>query len=242
MRLNCFTSAMGSALLLTSALMSGCASAPTTLAHTPEYAPVYPPPVERSQVQTGAIFSARHSDNWFGRGKTFQVGDVVTVLLNEETQTERKVDANINRKASNNVVPEGITSRVQNLALPTRILGSRLDGALNGVNLKEGEIKTTGSGSESKKASLIGAVTVTVVEVLNNGNLMVRGEKQLALTEGAETIQLSGIIRPVDVSPSNMVQSSRLANAQISYRGTGDLANATRAGWGTSWLLKIWPF
>jgi len=46
----------------------------------------------------------------------------------------------------------------------------------------------------------------------------------------------------VDVSPSNMVQSSRLANAQISYRGTGDLANATKAGWGTSWLLKVWPF
>jgi len=242
MALRHFQGFAAASLLAASALLGGCATAPTPLAHTPEFAPVYPPPAEKTQVQTGAIFSARHSDNWFGRGRTFQVGDVVTVLLNEETQTERKVDANINRKASNNVVPDGITSRVQNLALPTRILGSRLDGALNGANLKDAEIKTTGSGSESKKASLIGAVTVTVVEVLNNGNLMVRGEKQLALTEGAETIQLSGIIRPVDVSPSNMVQSSRLANAQISYRGTGDLANATKAGWGTSWLLKVWPF
>jgi flagellar L-ring protein precursor FlgH len=233
---------LGSALLAACAVLSGCATAPAPLAHTPEFAPVFPAPAEKSQVQTGAIFSARHSDNWFGRGKTFQVGDVVTVLLNEETQTERKVDANINRTASNTVVPDGITSRVQNLALPTRILGTRLSGAMSGANLKDAEIKTAGSGSESKKASLIGAVTVTVIEVLNNGNLMVRGEKQLALTEGAETIQLSGIIRPVDVSPSNMVQSSRLANAQISYRGTGDLANATKAGWGTSWLLKVWPF
>jgi flagellar L-ring protein precursor FlgH len=70
----------------------------------------------------------------------------------------------------------------------------------------------------------------------------VRGEKQLALTEGAEIIQVSGILRPSDVSPNNTVQSRRLANAQIAYRGTGDMANASRAGWGTSALMKLWPF
>ncbi len=85
-------------------------------------------------------------------------------------------------------------------------------------------------------------MSVSVVEVLANGNLMVRGEKQLALTEGSEVIQVSGIIRPDDVSPNNMVQSRRLANAQIAYRGTGDMANATKPGWGTKALLSIWPF
>ena len=71
---------------------------------------------------------------------------------------------------------------------------------------------------------------------------MVRGEKQLALTEGAEIIQVSGIVRTDDIAPNNTVQSRRLANAQIVYRGSGDLANATKAGWGTSALLKLWPF
>jgi len=85
-------------------------------------------------------------------------------------------------------------------------------------------------------------VAVTVVEVLPNGNLVLRGEKQLALTEGAEVIQVAGIIRPDDVAPNNTVQSRRLANAQISYRGTGDLAAAAKPGWGTSMLLKLWPF
>jgi flagellar L-ring protein precursor FlgH len=75
-----------------------------------------------------------------------------------------------------------------------------------------------------------------------NGNLVLRGEKQLALTEGSEIIQVAVIIRPDDVAPNNTVQSRRLANAQIAYRGSGDLANATKAGWGTSTLLKIWPF
>ena len=83
---------------------------------------------------------------------------------------------------------------------------------------------------------------MAVVEVMPNGNLVLRGEKQLALTEGSEIIQVAGIIRPDDVAPNNTVQSRRLANAQIAYRGSGDLANATKAGWGTSTLLKIWPF
>jgi len=55
-------------------------------------------------------------------------------------------------------------------------------------------------------------------------------------------MQLAGIARPEDISPNNTMQSHRLANAQITYRGTGDMANATNAGWGTSVLLKVWPF
>jgi flagellar L-ring protein precursor FlgH len=85
-------------------------------------------------------------------------------------------------------------------------------------------------------------VVVTVVDVMTNGNLVVRGEKQLALTEGSEIIQVAGVIRPDDVAPNNTVQSKRLANAQITYRGTGDMAATARAGWGTSGLLKLWPF
>jgi len=83
---------------------------------------------------------------------------------------------------------------------------------------------------------------VTVVEVLANGNLMVRGEKKLGLAEGTEVIQVSGIIRPQDVGPNSTVQSLRLANAQIAYRGNGDVANAAKAGWGTSALHRFWPF
>ena len=88
----------------------------------------------------------------------------------------------------------------------------------------------------------LGSVTVTVVDILANGNLVVRGEKKLGLAEGTEVIQVAGVIRPQDVGPNGTVQSLRLANAQIAYRGTGDLANATKVGWGTSLLHKFWPF
>jgi flagellar L-ring protein precursor FlgH len=128
------------------------------------------------------------------------------------------------------------------MRLPDKLLGDKFDGSLNGVNLNKSTIKSDGVGTAGQSASLTGAVSVTVVEVLANGNLMVRGEKQLALTEGAEVIQVSGIIRPDDVSPNNMVQSRRLANAQIAYRGTGDMAAVAKTGWGTKALLKVWPF
>jgi flagellar L-ring protein precursor FlgH len=222
--------------------LAGCASAPAPMAHSPAFAPVMPVLTEKPRMATGAIYNGRQSDNFFGRSRNYRVGDLITVLLNESTQANRKQDGNISRESTNNVVPSGLATRVQNLALPTRILGTTLDGVFNGVNLNAAKIDNTNTGLANQEASLNGAVSVTVVEVLANGNLMVRGEKQLAFTEGSEIIQISGILRPNDVSPNNMVQSRRLANAQISYRGTGDMANASKAGWGTSALLKLWPF
>lgn len=225
------------------ALLAGCATAPAKLAHSPEFAPVHPPVAEKTQAATGSIFNARYSDNWFGRGKTYQVGDIITVLLNEETQSTRTAGTSISRKANNDVVPQGLVDRVTGLALPGKVLGTRLQGALAGTRLNgETEITHDGKGNEGSTAELKGALTATVVEVLNNGNLVVRGEKQLALTEGAEIIQVSGIIRPSDISPNNMVQSSRLANAQFAYRSSGALANAANPGWGTRALMKLWPF
>lgn len=214
-----------SVLLSMALVLTGCNNLPTKLAHTPEFAPVYPVAAEKTAIPTGAIYNGRNSDMWFGKGRAYAVGDLITVLLNESTQANRQQSGEIKRKNSNDVLPTSLSAR----------LGT-------GVNLNSSEINSTGTGVADQTASLTGSIAVTVVEVLANGNLMVRGEKQLALTEGAEVIQVSGIVRPEDISPNNTLQSRRLANAQIAYRGTGDMASATRPGWGTNLLMKIWPF
>jgi flagellar L-ring protein precursor FlgH len=165
--------------------LSGCATAPAPLKHSPEFAPVLPVEIEKPRVATGAIYIGRQSDNFFGRSRNYKVGDLITVLLNESTQAGRRQSGTITRESSNDVIPSGLTSRVQNLSLPTRVMGTTLGGVLNGVNLNSATIESTGSGEADQRASLTGALSVTVVEVLSNGNLMVRGEKQLALTEGA---------------------------------------------------------
>jgi flagellar L-ring protein precursor FlgH len=229
-----------SALGLLALGLGGCATAPEPLAHSPQFAPVIPVAIDKPRMATGAIYNGRHSDNFFGRSRNYRVGDLITVMLDESTRAIRKQTGSVKREASNDVIPSGLVNKA--LRIPSKIFGSKGDGALEGLNLNSANIASSGEGSADQNASLTGAVSVTVVEVLANGNLMVRGEKQLALTEGAEVIQVSGIIRPDDVSPNNMVQSRRLANAQISYRGTGDMAAVAKTGWGTKALLQIWPF
>ena len=219
-------------LALPMLLAGGCSVLPPKpLVHSPDFAPVYPVAAERQRVATGAIYNSRASESWFGRGRSYAVGDVITVLLSESTQAKRSQDSKVSRDSSNDVVPTGL----QNISANTK-------GAMGGMKLDGGSISNTGVGTANQLATLEGSVAVTVVDVLVNGNLVLRGEKQLALSEGSEVIQVAGIIRPEDVAPNNTVQSRRLANAQITYRGTGDLAAASRAGWGTSALLKLWPF
>jgi flagellar L-ring protein precursor FlgH len=201
------------------------------MTHSPMFEPVYPIQNPRETLATGAIYVGRQSDSWFGKGRNYQVGDVITVLLNESTQAARTQNGTVTRESSNDVIPKGLQN-----------YGANVGGWMNGINMLGGKVSNKGTGAADQQASLSGSVAVSVVEVMPNGNLVLRGEKQLALTEGSEVIQVAGIIRPDDVAPNNTVQSRRLANAQIAYRGTGDLANATKAGWGTSALLKIWPF
>ena len=232
----CKTCGRGAAVLGAALLamgMTGCANVlpPQAMTHSPQFEPVYPVQNTRETMATGAIYVGRQSDIWFGKGRNFQVGDVITVLLNESTQAARSQVGSISRNSTNDMLSPGLA-----------VLGNKLGGLMRGTDFSKTDISNKGTGTADQTASLTGSVAVSVVEVMPNGNLVLRGEKQLALTEGSEVIQVAGIIRPDDVAPNNTVQSRRLANAQISYRGTGDLANATRAGWGTSAVLKLWPF
>lgn len=214
------------------ALLQGCATEPVdmVLRPSPEFQPVYPLASDRPKIATGGIYSNRQSDAWFGRGRNYQVGDIITVLLNESTQAARTQNTDVSREAKNNL-PSGMSTKV-----------GKMSPFLEGIDLNDNRTSSTGKGKADQQASLSGSVAVTVVEILANGNLVIRGEKKLGLSEGTEVIQVSGVIRPEDIGPNSTVQSRRLANAQIAYRGSGDLANATKAGWGTSFMHKYWPF
>ena len=221
-------------LVCITALLGGCASTDLTqktLTHSPDFAPVYPLASDANRIPTGGIYGNRQSDAWFGRGRNFQVGDIITVLLDESTQAARTSNTDLSREAKNTGLPTGLNTEI-----------GKISPFLQGIDLRSSGQTSKGKGVADQKATLKGSLAVTVVEVLANGNLMVRGEKKLGLAEGTEVIQVSGIIRPQDVGPNSTVQSLRLANAQIAYRGNGDVANAAKAGWGTSALHRFWPF
>lgn len=221
-------------LLSTCALtltLAGCASMDEVPLSTVDHSPVTPAPRAVPQVATGGIYRPGISEGLIGRIRRFEPGDVLTVILKESTQAARAATANVSRASKNDTLPSGLTSRI-----------AGLNSALTGLNLNAANVESKGEGSADQSASLDGSITVTVVEVQPNGNMVVRGQKQMSLTQGSEIIQVSGIVRPEDVAPNNTVLSRRLADARFTYQGGGEIASATRAGWGTRAILKFWPF
>jgi flagellar L-ring protein precursor FlgH len=219
------------------ALLAGCSSPPKMAAE--EFAPIVQLPPEPEKLVTGSIYNGGRNDNWFGRKKDYRVGDIITVILNEQTQANRVTNTSAVRETSNDVAAGLVPNIVSNLPGFARDRAGRL---VNGLKLDGSEISSEATGSADQRASLSGSVAVTVTQVLSNGNLVVRGEKVLDLSEGSETIRVAGIVRSEDIAPNGTVFSRRLANAQIAYTGTGDLANANKVPWGTGILMKLWPF
>jgi flagellar L-ring protein precursor FlgH len=100
-----------------------------------------------------------------------------------------------------------------------------------------------GQGDALQFNQLTGSISVTVVEVLPNGNLKVRGEKRVALNDGSEYIRLAGIVRPIDIDVANIVPSSKVADATIMYTGDGAMAESSKMGWITRFFNSpIFPF
>jgi flagellar L-ring protein FlgH len=219
------------------ALLAGCSSPPKMAAE--EFAPIVQLPPEPEKLVTGSIYNGGRNDNWFGRKKDYRVGDIITVILNEQTQANRVTNTSAVRETSNDVAAGLVPNIVSNLPGFARDRAGRIT---NGLKLDGSEISSEATGTADQQASLSGSVAVTVTQVLSNGNLVVRGEKVLDLSEGSETIRVAGIVRSEDIAPNGTVFSRRLANAQIAYTGTGDLASANKVPWGTGILMKLWPF
>jgi flagellar L-ring protein precursor FlgH len=218
-------------------VLTACVAQPRMMP-TAEFAPVQPIPDAAPTQVTGSIFANGRS--LFGDLRSYQateikVGDLITVLLNETTQASRTSGLSTSRESTNDAI--GLNQKDSIVAK----LGFGA-GFFDAVKTDGSSITSEGTGTAGQAATLTGSISAMVVEVLSNGNLVIIGEKQLALTEGSEFIQVKGIIRPADIQPDNTILSQRIAHAQISYRGTGDLASASRPAWGTGMLYKFWPF
>ena len=166
--------------------------------------------------------------------RKWRVGDIVTIVLAESTQASRNTSLITERKAANDALSSAWTN---SLLSPNGFWGD----VRGSIDLNAAEIASEGTGTAAQANALSGVITAMVAEVMPNGNLVIEGRKQLSLTEGAEFIQVRGVVRTRDIQPDNTISSVRLAQAQISYRGTGNLAESTQPGWITQLLFKYWP-
>jgi flagellar L-ring protein precursor FlgH len=224
----------------------GCATGiPVPTVVSDPYIPVFPKQATSSVRPTGSIFADEHGSRLFGHKQSFAVGDVITVILTESTQAQRrsgleavKEGTNIPLKGLKNIIGAPLNSYPQGYSWLKR----QSQDAFLATDFDDLTVETKGRGTANQAASLNGAIAVLVTQVLPNGNLVIQGQKRLSLSEGSETVRLSGIVSASDIQPDNTVLSSRIAGAQIAYQGTGELAEFAKVNWGTRFFNTVWPF
>lgn len=198
----------------------------------PDFSPVRPMSVRPLPISDGAIYKTGFGVALFEDSKAHRVGDIITVILQERTNSSKSASTTTAKDAEVSIAAptlfgKGITHRGND------ILSASIDA----------ERDFSGEGDSTQSNSLTGQISVTVVDVYPNGNLMIRGEKLLTLNQGSEHVRISGIVRAADVTPTNTVFSTQVANARIVYGGQGVLADVNTKGWiqrvfDSNW----WPF
>ena len=189
------------------------------------------------QPANGAIFRAGQSGLFATDQRARRVGDILTVTFNEIfAATKAQTAASSKADAFAVTVPTG---------LPNILTGGFAtdDSGVNGGGLTAGTNRTfSGAGNAAQSNSFTGSLAVTVTRVFPNGNMEVAGQKEITLNNGNEYVRVKGIVRPEDISATNIVSSTRLADAQIRYTGSGHLADASKPGWLSQFMRAISPF
>ncbi|UVE16390.1 flagellar basal body L-ring protein FlgH [Pseudomonas sp. LS44] len=222
--------------LLGVVLLAGCV-APPPKANDPYYAPVLPRTPLPAAQNNGAIYQSGFDNSLYGDRKAYRVGDIITITLNEKTQASKNANSQLQKDSTANI---GLTSLFGG--------GVSTDNPLTGGSLElgaeySGSRDTKGDSKAGQSNSLSGSVTVTVSEVLPNGILAVRGEKWMTLNTGDELVRIAGLIRADDIATDNTVSSTRVADARITYSGTGAFADASQPGWFDRFFMSpLFPF
>jgi flagellar L-ring protein precursor FlgH len=188
------------------------------------------------QPTNGAIFRSGQSGLFATDQRARRVGDILTVTFNEIfAATKAQTAASSKADAFAVTLPTG---------LPNILTGGfDKDAGGNGAGLTAGTNRTfSGAGNAAQSNSFTGSLAVTVTRVFPNGNMEVAGQKEITLNNGNEYVRVKGIVRPEDISATNIVSSTRLADAQIRYTGSGHLADASKPGWLSQFMRAISPF
>jgi flagellar L-ring protein FlgH len=216
------------AILIAATALAGCVSTPPpTAVHQPMT--VRPEPRVAATPTNGAIFNVGNSRPLFEDRRARFVGDTLTINITEKTQASK--------------ISENKTERTQKVdaSVPT-VIGLPFKG-IQGLNLAADDSnKFDGKGQNNSANDFTGTLTVTVIEVYPNGNLLVSGEKQIGLKEGEEFVRFSGVVNPNTITGANTVQSTQVADARIEYKANGFVDTAQVMGWLSRFFLTFLPF
>ncbi len=176
----------------------------------------------------GAIFQAGWHRGLFEDPRARHLGDTLTVQIEERLSAKQSSTSSLDRKGN---VEAGFS------AFPFTSRHALGKVGVNGSSANAFE----GKGATGSDNSFSGTITVTVVEVLPNGNLVVAGEKQVGINQNVETLRFAGVVNPVTIQAGNVVSSTQVADARMQVRGQGDIDRAQTTGWLSRFFLSFLP-
>lgn len=168
-----------------------------------------------SRPADGSIFSASTYAPLYGGTRARAVGDSLTILLVESTTAAKTVGSKSAKGGGVSITPPKAGPFAFNPDAASASSNSNF----------------TGSGNASQTSTLSSTLSVTIAEVRPNGTALVRGQKRMLISQGNEWVQISGIVRLIDIDPDNTILSSQVADARIEYSGKGALQQASKQGW-----------
>jgi flagellar L-ring protein precursor FlgH len=216
----------------------GCTVGKGTPAVVRKPYPVVRIPERRAHARTkGSLWPADGREMLlFADHKARKVGDVVTVQIVEESSATKtastKTAKNSSLSASLNALfgfEKSVARRNSNFN-PSSILDTSVANSFDG------------SGTTSRSGKVTGTIAATVRSVLTNGNLFIEGRREVIINNESQYLILFGVIRPRDISPSNTVLSTSIADARITYTGSGVISDKQQPGWFSRAVDRLWPF
>jgi flagellar L-ring protein precursor FlgH len=227
--------------------MVGCAGFPgmagpvqsTPTAYVPSQAtglpaaPVSPAhhPADGSLWRDDAPLMAMFSDP-----KARTVGDIVTIKIAESSDATNKASTATDRSSSLSASVDAFFNAEKRYPADQPFFNpfSRIAGGV--------ESEFEGTGTTRRSGDLNAYITALVTQVLPNGNLVVTGSREVLINNENQIIQLTGVVRPRDISADNQVLSTFVADARISYSGSGVVNDRQKPGWLTNIVMTVWPF
>lgn len=203
--------------------LSACSPLLTPTEHLPASLPVDIPPPPKTN---GTIFQPGYEARLYTDKVAYRIGDVLTVRLEEATDGKYAAETKTSKKAA--------------LTYPVPTFFGQVLPGLNVQTNTDQEYDGKGNSDESHK--LTGNITVTVMQLLSNNNMIVQGESWVTIDQGQEYIQLTGMVRPEDIQPNNVISSKRIANAKITYGARGQAGYATSGGLITKLFNRFAPY
>ena len=214
--------------LLALSVVAGCATVPETAIKQPLSARPQASPVRAEN--SGSIFQPNVGLSLFEDRRARQVGDILTVKLVEKTEAKRKSETKEDRSAS------------AEIAIPRPVLFGQRRGIGETTWTPESSVSQNFKDDETNSNSVSGSITVTVVDVLGNGNMVVAGEKRVAVNNDTEYIRLAGVVNPRDITREGTVNSTQLADVQFESKNAQTLDKAQMSGMLARFFLTMLPF